>query len=213
MKNALFITIEGIEGVGKSTAISYLHQLLTQKNIKHHVTREPGGTEIAESIRRILLEKHKEPMAVSTELLLMFAARAQHIEHVIKPALARGTLVLCDRFTDASFAYQGGGRGIEVADIVRLEKFVQGDLQPDLTLLLDASVEVGMTRISERGDKDRFESEQKEFFERIRNMYLERAKQYPNRFRIIDASRTLAEVELQLKSNIEDFLYESFTHG
>ena len=206
MKKAQFITIEGIEGVGKSTALSFLHELLAKKQIKHHVTREPGGTEIAESIRKVLLEKHKEPMTPETELFLFFASRAQHIQQVIKPALDGGTWILCDRFTDASFAYQGGGREIKLSDIEHLEKLVQGKLQPSLTLLLDAPVEVGLIRMSERGDKDRIESEKKAFFERVRAVYLQRAKQYPHRFRIIDASRSIAEVEQQLSTIIEQLI-------
>ena len=192
MKRGKFITIEGGEGVGKSTQISLLREALAARGVDIVVTREPGGTPRAERIRELLLETSDESMPVTCELLLMFAARATHIENVIRPALARGVWVVCDRFTDASYAYQGGGRGVEREHIAALERFVQGELRPDLTLLLDAPVDIGGARASARnaaaGSSDRFEREQRAFFERVRNAYLERARNEPSRFAVIDAT-------------------------
>ena len=176
MKKGLFITLEGGEGVGKTTNSLYIKQLLKNDGKRVITTREPGGTAFAEKIRQLLLEKTEEPVSESTELLLMFAARAQHIEQVIKPALERGEWVLCDRFTDATYAYQSGGRGMDAGMIAWLEQSVQGDLRPDLTLLLDAPINVGMQRAQKRAELDRFESEQHDFFDRVRAVYLQRAK-------------------------------------
>jgi dTMP kinase len=189
-KKGTFITIEGIEGAGKSTAIKFMQEYLSAKNkgVDVIVTREPGGTEIAEKIRQILLDHHEEKMAEDTELLLMFASRAQHLARVIRPALASGMIVLCDRFTDASFAYQGGGRGIPVETIAVLEKWVHADLQPDFTILLDLPVEIGMRRAKGRSNLDRFESEEFHFFEKVRECYLQRAKKYAARYRIVNSS-------------------------
>lgn len=204
--NAMFISIEGMEGVGKSTAVVYLHELLTKAKVSHHVTREPGGTEIAEAIRQILLRSFHEPMAIETELLLMFAGRSQHIEQVIKPALAGGDWVLCDRFVDASYAYQGGGRGLPAERIAMLDQWLLGDLKPDLTILLDAPVEVGMARVRQRGGFDRIEQEKPEFFNRVRTVYLDRAKKFPERFRLVDTNCRLDQVQQQLATIIEELL-------
>lgn len=196
----LFITLEGPEGAGKSTNRDYLAELLGAAGREVVLTREPGGTPLAERIREILLAPAAEPMAVDTELLLMFAARAQHLAQVVRPALARGALVLCDRFVDATYAYQGGGRGVPVDRIATLEKFVLGDLQPDLTLVFDLPVEIGLARAARRGALDRFEQEQRAFFEAVRQTYLQRAQAVPERYRIIDASRSLAEVQADLRA-------------
>ena len=198
--NGLFITLEGPEGAGKSTNRDYLAELLGGSGREVVLTREPGGTPLAERIREILLTPAAEPMAVDTELLLMFAARAQHLAQVVRPALARGALVLCDRFVDATYAYQGGGRGVPVERIATLEAFVLGDLQPDLTLVFDLPVEIGLARAARRGALDRFEQEQRAFFEAVRQTYLQRAQARPDRYSIIDASRTLAEVQADLRA-------------
>jgi len=198
--NGLFITLEGPEGAGKSTNRDYLAELLGSGGREVVLTREPGGTPLAERIREILLAPAAEPMAVDTELLLMFAARAQHLAQVVRPALARGALVLCDRFVDATYAYQGGGRGVPVERIATLEAFVLGDLQPDLTLVFDLPVEIGLARAARRGALDRFEQEQRAFFEAVRQTYLDRAQAVPARYRLIDASRSLAEVQAELRA-------------
>jgi dTMP kinase len=197
-KQGKFITVEGIEGAGKSTAIKFIQEYLVQHSIDVVVTREPGGTEIAEAIRRVLLDYYEEDMSRDAELLLFFAARAQHIARVIKPALAAGKVVLCDRFTDASFAYQCGGRGIDEDHLAVLETWVQGDLRPDLTILMDLPVDVGMERARNRSAPDRFEAEQHQFFERVRQCYLDRAKRYSERFRIVDAGVSLDEIKQSL---------------
>ena len=203
MKHGRFITLEGCEGVGKSTNLQFIKGLLLERQIDVIVTREPGGTELAEQIRHLLLAKHHENITPEAELLLMFAARSQHIHHVILPALRQGQWVLCDRFTDATFAYQGGGREMDNNTIAWLEQTVQGDLRPDLTLLLDASVETGMQRAQNRGLLDRFESERLEFFQRVRQAYLRRAKQNPDRYTIIDASLPLPEVQAQIRQTVD----------
>jgi dTMP kinase len=191
MQRGKFITIEGGEGVGKSTQIAALRAFLEERGKRVVVTREPGGTPRAERIRELLLEASQEPMPPTSELLLMFAARATHIANVIEPALARGDWVVCDRFTDATYAYQGAGRGMDLQRIATLEQLVQGDLRPDLTLLLDVSLEVSAARALERnaasGTSDRFEQEQRDFFERVRTAYLTRARAENKRFVIIDA--------------------------
>lgn len=202
----LFITIEGGEGVGKSTNIDFIAQRLQRQSIPFILTREPGGTPLAEDIRQLLLTPRDEAVAENTELLLMFAARAQHIGEVIEPALAKGQWVVCDRFTDATFAYQGGGRAIPMAKIADLEQWVQGDLRPDFTVLLDAAVEVGMSRASERGALDRFEQEQQNFFENVRAAYLNLAKQHSHRYRVIDASQPLAQVQQSLLTVIDEMI-------
>lgn len=194
----LFITLEGPEGAGKSTNREYLAERLRERGIEVQLTREPGGTPLAERIRELLLDPSDEKMAVDTELLLVFAARAQHIAEVIRPALERGAVVLCDRFTDATYAYQGGGRGLPVERIARLESFVQGGLRPDLTLVFDLPVEIGLSRAAARGRLDRFEQEGRGFFEAVRNTYLDRANADPARYHILDAAQSLAEVQRDL---------------
>ncbi|MEP9316384.1 dTMP kinase [Pseudomonas sp. LABIM340] len=194
----LFITLEGPEGAGKSTNREYLAERLRERGIEVQLTREPGGTPLAERIRELLLDPSDEKMAVDTELLLVFAARAQHIAQVIRPALERGAVVLCDRFTDATYAYQGGGRGLPVERIAQLEGFVQGGLRPDLTLVFDLPVEIGLSRAAARGRLDRFEQEGRAFFEAVRNTYLDRAHAEPGRYHILDAAQSLAEVQRDL---------------
>lgn len=205
-KTGYFITLEGIEGVGKTTALQFLQQYLTAKGVSLVVTREPGGTPLAESIRGLLLSNDAEPVAEDTELLLMFAARAQHIARVITPALQRGQWVVSDRFTDASFAYQGGGRGIAAARIAELAQFVQRGLTPDLTFLLDAPIEVSMARVQGRGAKDRFERESIEFFHRVRARYLEMAQAEPERFCVIDATQSVEAVQAQMQQQLQKWL-------
>jgi dTMP kinase len=211
MNRGKFITIEGGEGVGKSTQIAALRDLLAARRLEVVVTREPGGTPRAERIRELLLENSAESMPITCELLLMFAARATHIENVIRPALVRGAWVVCDRFTDASYAYQGSGRGVDHEHIAALERFVQGDLRPDLTLLLDAPVDVGGARASARnaaaGSSDRFEQEQRAFFERVRAGYLERARGEPGRIAIVDATGTRQVVAREIRTAVETRLF------
>jgi dTMP kinase len=197
-QRGIFVSIEGGEGVGKSTNTRCLEVWLQDRGISYQLTREPGGTPLAEAIRNLLLEHHQETVTATAELLLIFAARAQHIQQVIEPALARGDWVLCDRFTDATYAYQGGGRNMPEMAISQLESLVQGELRPDLTLLLDAPVAVGMARARQRGELDRFEREELAFFERVRNCYLARAAAAPDRFHVIDSNRPLAEIERDL---------------
>jgi len=187
-----FISFEGIEGVGKSTQVSLISEDLRRADVDVITTREPGGTEIAEAIRGVLLAHHTEKMTPTTELLLLFAARAQHIATVIKPALQAGKCVLCDRFTDATYAYQGGGRGIYLQNILQLENLVQGDLRPDLTILLDVEdVSLCLQRAKGVGTGDRIEIEEKSFFERARKIYLARANGNPSRYKIIDATQPI----------------------
>ncbi len=200
MDRGCFITVEGIEGVGKTTNIEFIRQYLSGFNIPLVVTREPGGTGIAERIREILLDHDQETLADDTELLLVFAARAQHLNRLIIPALARKEWVVCDRFTDATYAYQGGGRGLSVDMISQLENSVQGDLRPDMTFILDVPVELGMSRVKNRGQLDRFEQEQHDFFERVRQTYLMRAQASPKHYRVIDASLSLPEVQKSLEN-------------
>ena len=199
-----FITMEGGEGAGKSTMMSRVAAWL--ENAGHRVirTREPGGTDLAEKLREILLDRDNNSLSGRAELLLMFAARAQHLEELIRPALARGDWVLCDRFTDATWAYQGGGRGLPRHEIETLEKLVHGDLQPDLTLLLDLPVEQGLKRAARRSQADRFEQESALFFEQVRNTYLERAAAAPERFAVIDASGNMIGVWSQIESVLRE---------
>jgi dTMP kinase len=189
-----FITFEGTEGVGKSTQLGNAADLLQGLGIDVVVTREPGGTPMAEAIRELLLAPRDEPVNDITELLLMFAARAQHLHSRILPELAAGRWVLCDRFTDATFAYQGGGRGVSAETISTLETLVQGDVRPDHIILLDAPVETGMARARHRGELDRFEQEAVAFFERIRQVYLDRAAAEPNRYHVVNAAQPLEAV-------------------
>lgn len=195
MTGAKFITFEGVDGAGKSTHLAWFADTLRQRGMDVLVTREPGGTPLGERLREILLN---QPMRAETEALLMFAARLEHIEEVIKPALRRGTWVVSDRFSDASFAYQGGGRGVPLARLEQLERWVHEGFQPDLTLLFDIPVEVARQRLSNNPALDRFEQEQSEFFEKVRQAYLARSQKYPGRFALIDASRTPGEVKADL---------------
>ena len=201
----LFITLEGTEGVGKSTALQFVKEQLQQAGIPVLVTREPGGTLLAERIRALLLAREAEPMASMTELLLVFAARAQHLEQVIIPALQAGQWVLCDRFTDATYAYQGGGRGLPAADIAVLETLVQGSLRPDVTLWLDAPVELGLARAAARQELDRFELEKAVFFEKVRSEYARLAAESPQRYRRIDAALDISGVQAQLQQVVATF--------
>jgi dTMP kinase len=206
MKKGIFITLEGGEGVGKSTNMFFIKQLLEDAGRSVVTTREPGGTEFAEKIRTLLLENRDEVISEQTELLLMFAARAQHIHHKIQPALLRGEWVLCDRFTDATYAYQGGGRNMDVKMIGWLENKVQGGLRPDLTLLLDAPIAVGMDRAGKRGKLDRFELEEHTFFERVRTAYLQRAEQNPQQIKLINAAQPLSKVQSEIAIAIQKLL-------
>lgn len=190
-----FITLEGLEGVGKSTHVEFVNGWLRAQGLTVLVTREPGGTPEADEIRSTLLKVRGASFDPMAELLLMFAARALHVENVIRPALAADNWVVCDRFTDASYAYQGGGRGIPAPRIAALERMVLKGLKPDLTLLLDASVGIGMARVRGRGGLDRFEQEQEAFFKRVRRVYLARAKREPRRIKIVDAAGGLADVQ------------------
>jgi dTMP kinase len=201
-----FITLEGIEGVGKSTNLTLVDSLIRESGRRTLVTREPGGTALAERLRDIVLHHENEPMPELAELLIMFAARCLHLENRIRPALADGTWVICDRFTDATYAYQGGGRGQETHRIAALEDWVQDGLQPDLTLLLDADPRIGMERVGTRGMPDRFEKERLEFFESVRQAYKERAKRFPDRFIVIDAGRPLEAVQSDVRSVIKNIL-------
>ena len=194
----LFITVEGGEGVGKSTNIAFLEQQLRDRGVDLLVTREPGGSKLGEALRQLLLDVSDESVDPMAELLMMFAARAQHIKTRIEPALAAGRWVLCDRFTDATYAYQCGGRGIARSAVAVLEELVQEQLRPDCTLLLDAPVSIGMARARERGQLDRFEQEELAFFERVRASYLDLAESSSGRYRIIDASAPLEAVQQQL---------------
>lgn len=194
-----FITLEGVDGAGKSTHIPTIANMLRSKGHEVLVTREPGGTPLGEKLRELLLHESMHP---ETETLLMFAARREHLEQVILPALARGAVVLSDRFTDATFAYQFGGRGVAAGKVRQLESWVQEGLQPDLTLLFDVPVAVSVQRLAGARDPDRFERENADFFERIRQAYLERARDFPERFRIVDSSRSLDEITRELEQLI-----------
>lgn len=189
-----FITLEGIEGAGKSSQMDRMRATLESEGRRVVMTREPGGTPLAERVRGLLLDPDNAGMAADTELLLVFAARAEHLAAVIRPALEAGAWVLCDRFTDATYAYQGGGRGISEQRIVELENWAQGALRPDLTIILDLDPVAGLSRAAGRSDKDRFEKEDVEFFGRVRNNYLQRAQANPQRYRIVDAARSMDQV-------------------
>ena len=206
MARGQFITFEGTEGVGKSTQLTNAASTLDQMGVAYIVTREPGGTPMAEAIRELLLAPRDEPVNEITELLLMFAARAQHLHTRILPALERGQWVLCDRFTDATFAYQGGGRGVPEERIALLETLVQGDIRPDHVVVLDAPVDTGMARARKRGELDRFEQEDLDFFQRIRDAYLARASTEPARYHVVDAARPLAEVSEQVSGLLSQWV-------
>ncbi len=201
-----FITVEGGEGAGKSTNLDLIKQLLEAAGQQVLFTREPGGTPLGEEIRNLLLGHKHDGMAAETELLLMFGARAEHLSQKIVPALNAGTWVLCDRFTDATYAYQGGGRGIDPKRIQILEQWVQHDLRPDLTLVLDLPIEMGLERAGKRSAPDRFESEAHHFFQNVRERYLDIAKNDPKRVKVIDASLPLTQVQSQIKTVVGDFL-------
>ena len=203
MNKGKFITLEGVEGVGKTTNLNYIANFFIEKGFDVVTTREPGGTPIAENIRHILLDHNNESLCGDAELLLMFAARAQHVEHVIKPALALGQYVICDRFTDATYAYQGGGRHFPMESIAWLENFVQKGFSPDMTILLDLPVAEGLKRAAKRSEPDRFESEKESFFEDVRNVYLQRAAEDSTRFKIIDASQNIKGVETQIYTHLK----------
>ena len=198
MTRGRFITMEGVEGVGKSTQLARLQGYLRAKAIDLIMTREPGGSPLAEEVRSLLLAPRADAMSADAELLLVFAARADHLEKRIEPALLRGQWVVSDRFTDASFAYQGAGRGIDAARITELEQWVQGDLRPDRVIILDLAPEEGARRVQRRAAPDRFESEQVDFFHRARDMYLARARSDPPRYRIVDASGSEDEVHTRI---------------
>nr|WP_262382480.1 dTMP kinase [Pseudomonas protegens] len=202
----MFITLEGPEGAGKSTNREYLAERLRAAGIEVLLTREPGGTPLAERIRDVLLTPVEEVMNADTELLLVFAARAQHLATVIRPALERGAVVLCDRFTDSTYAYQGAGRGLSLARIAALEDFVQGELRPDLTLVFDLPVDVGLARASARGRLDRFEQEGQAFFQKVREAFLARAAAAPQRYVLVDAAQPLAQVQQSLDSLLPQLL-------
>lgn len=202
MKKPKFITLEGIDGAGKSTHLAWLEKFLREHGVPVVVTREPGGTALGEKLREMLLT---QPMEAETETLLMFAARKEHIVKVVLPALQRGNWVISDRFSDASFAYQGGGRGLPAEKLEILERWVHQELQPDLTLFFDVPVEVARRRLAESKSSDRFEREQEEFFQRVREAYLRRAQQSPQRFRIINANRPLEIIKKELEDIISSY--------
>ncbi len=201
-----FITLEGGEGAGKTTNMAYIATRLRATGLTVVETREPGGAPLAEAIRGLLLDASNNSMHPDTELLLMFAARSQHLHERVYPAIARGDWVLCDRFTDATYAYQGGGRQLDMQRIAQLEAWVQQEFQPCRTLLFDLPVELGLKRAGERGALDRFEREELAFFERVREVYLQRAKAFPDRFRVLDASEALAAVRARLDRLIDELL-------
>ena len=207
-KRGLFISIEGVEGVGKSTNISLIQEMLDAAKIDYVTTREPGGTPIAERIRELLLDKQNVEMTDKAELLLVFAARAQHIQELIEPTLASGRWVITDRFTDSTYAYQGGGRGAQAAEIEAIEQFSIQSFQPDLTILLDLATEIGLERAGKRGELDRFESETAQFFEQVRSTFLSRAAQFPERFRVIDAGSTLDDVQQAIRDQLQPVIDE-----
>lgn len=204
MKKGRFITLEGMDGAGKTTHLEWLRQHLVARGVPLTVTREPGGTPLGEALRKLLLDSH-ESRQPDTEALLMFAARREHIASVIGPALAAGKWVLCDRFTDATYAYQAGGSGMDWERVAALESWVQGELQPDLTLYFDLEPELGRARTRQVRAPDRFERERLEFYERVRAAYLRRAREHPERIRVIDAARTIAEVQSTLQKIISNY--------
>ena len=205
MSRGKFITVEGVEGVGKSTHISLISAELESRDIEVLLTREPGGTGTGERIRNILLDKDEQGMTALTELLLMFAARSQHVEEVVLPALEKGIWVVSDRFTDSSYAYQGAGRGLGDEVVASLENIVLGQFRPDLTLILDVDVQEGLQRAASVGEADRFESEQVDFFESVRAAFLGRANADP-RYHVVDASQSIAQVQLAVRQIIGEFV-------
>lgn len=209
LRRGCFLTFEGTEGVGKSTQLAFAADWLKARDVDFVVTREPGGTPMAEAIRELLLAPRKEPVDDLTELLLIFAARAQHLNQLIRPHLEAGQWVLCDRFTDATYAYQGGGRGVSMEQIGVLEGLVQDALRPDHVILLDAPVETGMARARKRGDLDRFEQEAVAFFERVRATYRHRAAQWPERYHVLNADQPEITVSDELAGSLSR-IYEAF---
>lgn len=208
-KAGSFITFEGVEGAGKTTNIEFIAEKIQSTGQEIILTREPGGTKIGEAIRDILLSKDLPEMHHDTELLLMFAARAEHVQRVILPALNAGKWVLCDRFTDASYAYQGAGRGIDLSRIATLENWVQGDLRPDHTFLFDLDAKTGLARATSRGETDRFEQQHIDFFNKVRQHYLNRAQQNPQRFKIIHAQHDLKMVQQQITEKLNEILSDN----
>ncbi|GAA5523633.1 thymidylate kinase [Microbulbifer aestuariivivens] len=206
MARGRFITLEGGEGVGKSTNLLFITDWMRSRGIEFVQTREPGGTPLAEQLRALLLEHREETVDPTAELLMVFAARAQHLAEVIRPALARGAWVICDRFTDATYAYQGGGRGLDLSLIAQLEQTVQGPLRPDRVLLLDLDPAQGLARAATTGAADRFESERLDFFQKVREAYLARADADPGRYAVLDAARPLAEVQQRLEVELQSLL-------
>ncbi|WP_185230676.1 dTMP kinase [Teredinibacter franksiae] len=206
MSGGKFITVEGTEGVGKSTNIAFIQKLIESRGVELVISREPGGTPLAEELREILLNKRDELFDPTAELLTVFAARAQHLNSVILPALAQGKWVLCDRFTDATFAYQGAGRGLSLDVIAGLESIVQQGRQPDMTIFLDIDVRTGLERASARAELDRFESEKIEFFERVRAGYKSRVNSRPEKFLVVDAGKPLEEVQSSILTKFEPLL-------
>ncbi len=204
MRRGKFITIDGVEGAGKSTQIDFIYNLLKSKGIKLILTREPGGTDLGEKIRELLLGNDIDSMHSDTELLLMFADRNEHIQTKVIPALESGHWVLSDRFTDSSYAYQGGGRGLDVKRIAELEKWVLQGFVPDLTFLLDVDIELGMRRIKSRGMKDRIEQETMDFFARVRDSYIQRSQMFPDRIKLIDATKSIENTSQQIKNILLD---------
>jgi len=208
MKMGKFLTLEGVEGVGKTTNLNFIADYIKAAGKEVVTTREPGGTKIAEQIRALLLDHDEEVLCDESELLLMFAARAQHLKNVIIPALESGKWVICDRFTDATYAYQGGGRHFRMDDISWIEGFVQKGLLPDKTVLLDLSVDIGLKRAASRSEPDRFESEKKVFFENVRQVYLDRAMAEPNRFCVVDASQNIEQVQQSISTYLDKILLD-----
>lgn len=206
MKAGGFVTLEGIEGVGKTSAVACVSAWLREQGSAVRETREPGGSALGERLREVLLHLDGPPVAPLAELLLMFAARAQHLDELIRPAIAAGTWVVCDRFTDATYAYQGGGRGLPHAAIAAAETLVHGDLQPDLTILLDAPPALGLARARRRSAADRFETEQVAFFDRVRAAYLARAGQAPQRFLVVDATADMPAVHAAIRRGLSERL-------
>ncbi|MBQ0724853.1 MAG: dTMP kinase [Cycloclasticus sp.] len=206
MESGKFITLEGVEGVGKSTNLNFISDYLKAAGKSVVTSREPGGTAIAEKIRSILLQHSDESLCNESELLLMFAARAQHIKEVIRPALEAGQWVVCDRFTDATYAYQGGGRQFNTDDIAWIESFVQKGLQADKTILLDLPVDIGLKRASDRSAPDRFEVEKRAFFDDVRNVYIQRAQNEPERFYVVDASQSIIDVQHSIAACLDKLL-------
>ena len=203
MSRGKFITIDGLEGAGKSTQIDFIKKYLSDRNRDVFLTREPGGTDLGERLRVLLLDKNIDAMNSDTELLLIFAARNEHVKKVIVPKLEQGVWVISDRFTDASYAYQGGGRGIPLERIGELEQWTLQDFVPDMTFLLDLDVELGLSRVEQRGEKDRFEEEHKDFFNKVREIFSNRASKYPERIKLIDASKNIDETSSQIKKILD----------